>query len=284
MLRQFLAVADAGTLRAAAQALNMSQPPLTAAIRQLEDRLGVRLFERSVKGMALTEAGTALAEDARQVFGQLERAETRACALGNVPKRLRIGFVSAALNSALPTLLHGLNRAGRATPRLSEMSTPEQLEALTCGKIDVGLLHPPVPRLAGLAMHSLGMDPFWAAIPANHPLAGNQTLRFRDIAGEPLVLFPRDQGPVLYEKISGLAHKFAGRFNVVAETRRVHSQLAIVSSGLGVGLVTQSTAGTLSVRGVETIPLSDVSNDLYLELGFMCDDALARSLLPMVTT
>ncbi|HIC79999.1 MAG TPA: LysR family transcriptional regulator, partial [Kiloniellaceae bacterium] len=76
-LRQFLAVAEAGTLRAAARRLNMSQPPLTARIRLLEDRLGVQLFERSVKGMRLTPAGAALAEDARALLGGLARAEAR---------------------------------------------------------------------------------------------------------------------------------------------------------------------------------------------------------------
>ena len=269
MLRQFLAVAETGSVRAAARRLNMSQPPITAALRQLEERLGAPLFERSVKGMAPTPAGRALAEDARSVLARLERAEARVSAIGGRPQALTIGFVSAALNGALPALLRGLG--GEPLPRLAEMTTPEQLNALAGGQIDVGLLHPPIPRVPDFDRASLGRDPFWAALPADHPLAGRKTLRFADIAGEPLVLFPEAQGPVLYDQIRAMAIESSGGFRVAAEARRIHSQLAIVSGGLGVGLVTRSTARALRFGGVTPVPLADTADRLFLELELVAE-------------
>lgn len=266
LLRQFLAVVEAGTVRAAARALHTSQPPLTAAIRQLEERLGVALFERSVWGMRPTAAGAALARDARAIIGHIERAEARVRAVGDRPPPLRIGFVSAALNGVLPALLRGLRAAGKPAPRLFELTTPEQLDALSAGRIDVGLLHPPVPELPGIAGVALGRDPFWAALPADHALTRRAKLTFADIAAEPFVLFPQAQGPVLYDRIRALALAAGGAFHVAAEARRAHSQLAIVAGGLGVGLITRSTAAALRFRGVRAIPLTDTEHTLYLEL------------------
>lgn len=270
-LRQFLAVAEAGTVRAAARQLNMSQPPLTAKIRQLEDRLDTRLFERSVRGMALTQAGEALAQEARILLGRLERAEARVRALGGRPRPLRIGFVSAALSATLSDLLLGLRQSQTPTPELREMTTPEQLDALVAGQIDIALLHPPVPALPDFEGRQLGRDPFWAALPADHRLARRRSIRFAEIAGEPFVLFPRSQGPALFETIETLATEAAGRLQIAAEASRVHSHLALIAGGLGVGLITRSTAQRLSFHGVTAIPLKDTQDRLFLELQLMAE-------------
>ena len=282
VLRQFLAVADAGTVRAAARALHMSQPPLTAAIHQLEERLGTRLFERSVRGMRLTRAGAVLAQDARAILRRLERAEARVLEIGGRPRQLRIGFVSAALNAVLPALLRGLRAAGRPLPQLHEMSTPEQLDALAAGRIDVGLLHPPTPALPDLESLSLGKDPFWAALPSDHPLARRKRLRFAEIAGEPFVLFPERQGPVLHDRIRALVSETAGELRIAAEASRVHSQLAIVSGGLGVGLITRSTAAALRFEGVAAVPLADTTDELFLDLHLMAEADLAEELSALI--
>ena len=125
-----MAVADAGTVRGAAQALPVSQPPLTAAIRGLEKRLGVTLFDRSVRGMQLTVAGAFLVAEARTILARLDRAEQRVREVAGHDQPLRIGFVSAALNGTLARLLQGLLAEGRPPPALSEMTTPEQIAAL----------------------------------------------------------------------------------------------------------------------------------------------------------
>jgi len=277
LLRQFLAVAEAGTVRAAALALNMSQPPITAAIRSLESDLGVDLFVRSAKGMELTPAGDALAADARAILGALARAEARVREVGGRPGPLRIGFVSAALSRALPELLRTVRARGAQQIELLELTTPEQLVRLTDGTLSIGLLHPPVPRVADLSLRPLGRDPFWAALPEQHPLAARPSVTFADIAGEPFVLFPAAQGPVLHAKIRDAAAVAGHDLRIVAEAGRVHSQLAIVAGGLGIGLVTRETARTLHVRGVRAIPIVDTEKMLFLELSALADpETIAR--------
>lgn len=281
-LRQFLAVAEEGTVRAAARRLHMSQPPLTARIAQLEERLGVQLFERSVKGMALTAAGEALAEEARTLLGRLQRAEARVVALGGQAKPLRIGFVSAALSAALPSLLRGLAERQAPSPQLKEITTPEQLEALSGGDLDVGLLHPPVPALEDFESRSLGRDPFWAALPEDHRLARRRAIRFAEIAEDPFVLFPEAQGPALFETIQSLAREAGTTLRVVAEAGRAHSQLALIAGGLGVGLVTRSLAAQLGFKGVKVIPLKDTGERLFLELRMVAEPEAAAALFPFL--
>lgn len=282
VMRQFLAVAENGTVRTAARTLNMSQPPLTAAIRQLEDRLGVALFERSVKGMALTAAGEALAEEARFVLGWLERAERRVVAIAGHPEPLRIGFVSAALNGPLQSLLRGLKTGAEPVPRITEMTTPEQIDAFRDGHLDAGLLHPPFPPVPGIDSFSLGRDPFWAAIPIRHPLAQRSNLCFADIAKEPFVLFPEAQGPTLHAAIRELVALNGETLEIAAEARRVHSQLALVSGSLGVGLIARSAAMTLTFQGVALIPLEGAEDRLFVELHLMAEPGTLRRLLPML--
>lgn len=279
ILRQFLAVAQMGTVRAAARALNMSQPPLTAAIRQLEERLGVALFERSVTGMTLTEAGRELAKEAPAIMGRLERTEARLCEIGGRARPMRIGFVSAALNGVLPALLRGLKAQGQPPPELKELSTPQQIEALTLGHLDVGLLHPPIARLPDFASRSLGRDPFYAALPDDHRLAQRTSLRFSEIANEPLVLFPEPQGPDLYNRIRSLVQEAGSNLKVAAEAKRLHSQLAIVAGGLGVGFVTGQAALNLTVHGVMAVPLTDTKDRLFVELMLVAANNRIEALL-----
>lgn len=270
ILRQVVAVADAGTVRAAAQSLNISQPPLTAAIRGLEERLGVRLFTRSVRGMELTPAGAVLVDEARTILARLDRAERRVQEVAGRAEPLRIGFVSAALNGTLARLLRGLVAQGRPSPALYEMTTPEQLTALSHARLDLGLLHPPVEVLPeGCQIVSLGKDPFLVALPMGHSLAACDDVRFRDLVGEAFVLFPQAQGPQLFGAIRHGIEAAGGTLQIAATARRVHTQLAIVAGGVGVGLVTEGTAKTLSVEGVVFRRLIDVSPNLCMELAMV---------------
>lgn len=269
-LRQFLAVADAGSVRGGAAALHVSQPPLTQAIKRLENDLGVALFTRLPKGMALNQAGRVLVEEARDIAARLDRAEIRIRRAIEHNPIVRIGFVSAALNGALQQLLGML---GCRPVDLTEMTTPEQEAALLEGRIDVGLIHPPITT-RDVAMRSLGRDPFVAALPIDHPLAECRKISFTQIAGEAFVLFPREQGPSLMGAIERLAFEAGHELRIAASAPRVHSQLAIVAGGVGIGLVTSSTANALSFRGVRFIEMSDTSHRLFMELAIVGDEAL----------
>lgn len=267
LLRQFLAVADAGSVRGGAAALNMSQPPLTNAIKRLEDGLGAPLFERQPRGMVLTPAGAVLADEARLILVKIDAAATRAKRAAEKAPPLRIGFVSAALNGALAAVLKQAQSLGGERPVLMELTTPEQVEALTDGQIDVGLLHPPIAA-KDIMTRPLGRDPFCAAIPETHSLAEQPSISFVELLANPLVLFPPEQGPVLTALIERLAEEAGCRIQIAATARRTHSQLALVSSGVGLALVPEGTAAILQVKGVSYRPISDTRDRLFLDLAF----------------
>ena len=258
-LRYFLAVAEQLHFGRAAAALHISQPPLSRAIRALEQRLGVVLFARSRRRVELTPEGTRLLGEARRIVGQLERTvhEVRGMARGE-EGRLRIGFVSLADYGVLPGLLKAFKSARPGVAlSLREMLSPEQAAALAAGELDFGLLLPPVSGAAELEHVVVQRERFVAALPASHRLA---TLRGKlavsALAGEPFVMVPRDIAPGLYDIVTGLAARAGISFNVAQEAIQMQTVVSLVSSGLGVAMVPGSIAN-LGRRGVVYRELAD---------------------------
>ena len=283
-LRYFLAVAEQLHFGRAAAALHISQPPLSRAIRALEERLGVVLFARSRRRVELTPEGTRLLGEARRILGQLERTvqEVRGMARGE-EGRLRIGFVSLADYGVLPGLLKAFKSARPGvTLALREMLSPEQAAALAAGELDFGLLLPPVSGAEGLEHIVVQRERFVAALPARHRLAAAKgKLAVSALAGEPFVMVPRDIAPGLYDIVTGLAARAGISFNVAQEAIQMQTVVSLVSSGLGAAIVPGSIAN-LGRRGVVYRELADSHPrlDLWLawtraELGTAARDFLA---------
>lgn len=258
-LRYFIAVAEQLHFGRAAAALHISQPPLSRAIRALEERLGMALFVRNRRKVELTPAGARLLEEARRTLGQLERTvlELRGMASGE-RGRLRIGFVSLADYGVLPSLLKSYKAARPGVQlALREMLSPEQSLALAAGELDFGLLLPPVSEAEGLEHLVVQRERFVAALPARHRLAAARgPLAMSDLAGESFVMVPRDIAPGLYDIVSGLAARAGFSLNVAQEAIQMQTVVSLVSSGLGVAVVPGSVAN-LGRRGVVYRRLSD---------------------------
>jgi DNA-binding transcriptional LysR family regulator len=252
-LRYFVAVAERLHFGRAAEALHISQPPLSRAIRALEDELGVALFARTRRKVELTAEGARLLEETRRLTGQLERTvhELRAMASGK-HARLRIGFVSLAdYGGVLPELLKGY-KVDHPDVRLSlrEMLSPDQAAALHAGELEFGLLLPPVAGAARLEHLVVQSEHFVVALPAKHPLArGAGRLRLRELAGEPFVMIPRQIAPRLYDIVAQLASQAGMSLNVAQEAIQMQTVVSLVSSGLGAAVVPASVAN-LGRRGV----------------------------------
>jgi DNA-binding transcriptional LysR family regulator len=258
-LRYFLAVAEQLHFGRAAAALHISQPPLSRAIRALEQRLGVVLFARSRRRVELTPEGTRLLGEARRMLGQLERTvqEVRGMARGE-EGRLRIGFVSLADYGVLPGLLKAFKsaRPGIALA-LREMLSPEQAAALAAGELDFGLLLPPVSDAEPLEHLVVQRERFVVALPSSHRLAaGKGKLAVSALAGEPFVMVPRDIAPGLYDIVTGLAARAGISFNVAQEAIQMQTVVSLVSSGLGVAIVPGCIAN-LGRRGVVYREIND---------------------------
>jgi DNA-binding transcriptional LysR family regulator len=269
-LRYFIAVAETLHFGRAAKALHISQPPLSRAIRGLEERLGAVLFARTRRRVELTPAGARLLEEARRTLAQLERAvvELRGMAAGE-QGRLRIGFVSLADFGVLPGLLNAYKAARPGvTLALREMLSPEQAAALSAGELDFGLLLPPVSGAAGLEHLVVQRERFVAALPARHRLAAAKArLEMRELAGESFVMVPRDIAPGLYDIVAGLAARAGFSLKVAQEAIQMQTIVSLVSSGLGAAIVPASLAN-LGRRGVAYRPIADRHPSLELWLAW----------------
>jgi DNA-binding transcriptional LysR family regulator len=270
-LRYFVAVAERLHFGRAAAALNISQPPLSRAIRALEERLGVALFVRTRRRVELTPEGARFLDEARRLIGQLERSvlELRGLASGE-QGRLRIGFVSLADYGVLPGLLKAYKAARpRVTLALREMLSPEQAAALAAGELDFGLLLPPVAEAAGLDHIVVQRERFVVALPSRHRLArGRGKLAMTALAGDPFVMVPREIAPGLYDIVTGLAARAGVSLNVAQEAIQMQTVVSLVSSGLGVAIVPGSIAN-LGRRGVVYRELADSHPRLDLWLAWL---------------
>src|SRR2546428_3092312 len=269
-LRYFVAVAERLHFGRAAGALHFSQPPLSRAIRALEERLGVTLFARSRRRVELTPEGARLLEETRRVIAQIERTvlELRGMASGE-QGRLRIGFVSLADYGVLPGLLKAYKSARPGvTLALREMLSPEQAAALAAGELDFGLLLPPVSGAARLEHIVVQRERFVAALPARHRLARVRgKLAVSELAGEPLVMVPREIAPGLYDIVTGLAARAGISLNVAQEAIQMQTVVSLVSSGLGAAIVPGSVAN-LGRRGVAYREIADPHPRLDLWLAW----------------
>ncbi|MFT3665125.1 LysR family transcriptional regulator [Piscinibacter sp.] len=235
--RQFLALAETLHFGRAAQRLHMTQPPLTQAIQQLERRLGVPLFERTRRSVALTPAGAALVEPVRQVLRQAGALALRARdAAGGELGRIRLGFVSTVGFGPLPGWLRAFREAHPGiTVELREATGDVQAEAFAQRELDAGfVLHapgiappPPLQRL------SLGVEPMLLALHDAAPrrLGAAQLLR------EPLVIFPRAIAPSLYDAVLAFYHRHGATPAIAQEAIQMQTIVNLVSAGLGVALV-----------------------------------------------
>jgi DNA-binding transcriptional LysR family regulator len=255
-LRYFAALAEHLHFGRAAAALHISQPPLSRAIRGLEEQLGARLLTRSKRKVELTPEGARLYEDARRVLGQLERAaqEVAAMAAGQ-SGRLRLGFVSLADYGVLPGLLKAFKAARPGVAlALREMLSPDQAAALAAGELDFGLLLPPVAAdLEHLVVQS---EKFVVALPSRRAVQWRGRVAMRDLAGEAFVMVPREIAPGLYDIVAGLAARAGFSLRVAQEAIQMQTVVSLVSSGLGVAIVPASIAN-LGRRGVVYRELAD---------------------------
>lgn len=268
-LKYFSAVAETLHFGRAAHSLNISQPPLSRAIRALEAQLGVALFVRTRRRVALTAEGERLLEETRRLRGQLERAlsELHAMAAGEAG-RLRIGFVSLADYGVLPGLLKAYKAARPGVSlALREMLSPDQASALAAGELDFGLLLPPAADGAELEHLVVQRERFVVALPVQHRLARSRRVAMRALAGEPLVMVPREIAPGLYDIVANLAARAGFSLNVAQEAIQMQTVVSLVSSGLGAAIVPGSVAN-LGRRGVVYRELADAHPRLDLWLAW----------------
>ena len=271
-LRYFVAVAEELNFSRAARRLQMAQPPLSVAIRQLETELGTDLFQRTSREVTLTEAGRVLLEGARRTLAEADRAVSAAMRAGaGELGGLRVGFSWSARFETLPAIGRAVRERHPDVELLTEeMWNARMIPALRAGTIDVAisLCAEISPELA---YEQLRAEPVIALLTVNHPLAGEQAVALSSLAEEEFVLFPRELAPRLHDTLVGLCRR-AG-FEPTARKESFHTdwELRVLADVPGVTLVPQSVARFLP-RGVVAVPVTEPSERLDTSLIWRSED------------
>ncbi len=266
LLRALIAAADAGSLSRAATAEHLTQQALSQRIQRLEALVGVPLLERTNRGIALTPAGAALAEDARQVLAATERAVLRARSVGTAaPERLVLGHTLASAAALVPRIVDRLAAAlPGLTVQVDEMLARDLPEAVRRGALDVAL----VPHVDGayddLPFEPVAALPLVLALPADDPLASGGPVDLRTVADRVLYVWPRETAPGFYDAV--LAACAAAQFTPQLNTSNGGSTVwTPIAQHLGYGLIASNQVGMLPA-GVVGVPLSEPGAALTLDL------------------
>ncbi|MFC7343511.1 LysR substrate-binding domain-containing protein [Saccharopolyspora griseoalba] len=253
-LTGFVAVAEEGHFGRAARRLNLTQPPLSRQIQQLERELGVELIDRTSRAIRLTPAGRAFLQDARRLLHDADQAARSVRRVtGGRSGVLRLGFTATSAYGVLGGLL---STAREQLPHvevvLHELVTRDQLERLAADALDLGLVRPPVPP--GMASRRLRAEPLLAAVPAGHPLAAVDELELSDFHRAEVVGYSPFEARYFYDLLAATFHEAGVRPTYVQHADQVHTVLALVDAGLGIALV-PATASRLHVEGVVLRPV-----------------------------
>jgi DNA-binding transcriptional LysR family regulator len=254
-LRYFVTLADALNFHRAAARLNISQPPLTVAIRKLEEELGSRLFDRESRGVRLTDAGRAALPAARAALEQAAAVgdAVRAGRMGEMGS-LSVGFVGSAISAALPRIIPAFRtRYPKVELKLEEMTSVSIGEALAARRLDVGLVRLPLLQPGGLEVRVIERDHLVVALLEDHRLARRLAIDIADLAKEPLVL--HHPVSVLRSVVLFACQQAGFSPRIAQDATQVQTLLSLVQSGLGISLVPANMA-RIAPEGVCLLPLS----------------------------
>lgn len=264
-LRYFVVVAEEQSFSRAAQRLHIAQPPLSAQIKQLETELEVRLFDRTSRGVLLTEAGQLLLEEARRILSQVEHTAqaVRSTGRGEVG-RITLGFVPSASNEILPEIIKSFRSAYPGVELfLREMRPDQVVRSLHAGQTDVGFLYLPLED-AALNVSCISREPLVLALPEAHPLASQKSVQLNEVSREPFIMPARYQMPGLYGQVTDACR--AAGFTPQAVQKDVwlmQTIVGLVAGDLGVALVPASLRN-FRRKGVVYRPVSGLSPSVEL--------------------
>lgn len=259
-LRCFVEVATELHFGRAAERLNMTQPPLSRQIRQLEHELGAPLLERTRRSVRLTASGRAFLPEARDILQRCVTAASKArYARQGEAGRVVLGYSAGASHEFLPRVVAAAQQQlPHVDLELREMVSDDQLEALRGERIDLGLIRLPA-HLQGLKMTCVVSEPMALVLPRAHPLARRRrSVQLTDLHDEPFIMYQPGDGRYFHEMLQALFHANGVAPRFVQYVRHTHSMIGLVNAGIGLALVPASTARLrLDNLVVRPIPLPE---------------------------
>ena len=240
-LRYFIAVADELNFRRAAEVLRVAQPAVSAQIKALEEKLEVRLFERTTRSVLLTPAGRVFLDAARRLLDAAAQAQQSARRAHNgIVGTLRLGVVTPATSPQLASVLRQFHqRFPGVQLALFDLTSIEQLRRLRAGELDMGLLRPPV-NFPELEWKFAEESPQVLAAPTGHRLLNKRQLEWKDFDGEKLVMIQPGQQHGYYDAFLAACANAGAKVHAAQYAHDIQSKMWLISAGFGVAPTTAS--------------------------------------------
>ncbi len=250
-LRYFVAVAEELHFGRAAARLHIAQPVLSRQIRAFEDELHVRLFDRDRRSTALTAAGRQLLADAGPLLATAAALHRRVVRAGRDAATFTVGFMPGLTVTAAVRAFS--DRHPELSVELVRTTWSDQVEVLHDGRVDVGFVRLPMEQ-RGLVVRPLFDEPRVVVLSVDHPLAGKESVRITDLAGDHLLQEP-DAVPEWRDVADELR---AGNARPVPSFGSVEEKLEHVAAGHGVSVLPESAARYYTRPDVAVVPVEDI--------------------------
>lgn len=255
-LTYFIAVAEERHFGRAAKRLHIAQPPLSQQIRQFEEQLGAKLFDRTTRRVDLTAAGALMLERGRSILNDVEALQADVYQVGQgATGVLHVGFSGASTYSVMPRIVRA---AGTAYPGLTldlhgEMLTPAMERGLLEHTLDAAILRPPVSS-PEIDFRIINREPLVVALPAHSPLASDRPLSMVELTEQRFVTYPPES--VMYRMTADLCREAGFQHRVSQMAQETSTILSFVAAGGGVALMPASVR-SVQLRGVRYRELED---------------------------
>ncbi len=261
--RYFVAVAEELHFARAAERLGIAQPALSQQIRSLEERMGVRLFDRAHRRVELTEAGAVFLVEVRVALESAEKAVRVAQDVARgASGTIDIGFVGSIMyEPRFPVLLKDY-RDARPDVRLllHEMAPLLQIEQVAARHLDIAIVRSPLPAVLpeGLESFVLASQRLVVVLPRDHRLAEAQDLQLADLSGDSFLSFDDPPGVGLGHAVLSLCREAGFEPDICLRVSEIGTLISLVAAGHGVSLM-PATVAHLQLPGVRYVPLRDIT-------------------------
>ncbi|MCT2385407.1 LysR family transcriptional regulator [Erwinia pyrifoliae] len=267
-LRYFVAVAETRHFTRAADMLGISQPPLSQQIKKLEEEIGTPLLKRLTRGVELTDAGEAFYQDARQILELTGHALEKAKGIARgISGRLSIGFASST--AFHPQIFRLLHRFQHRFPAIKLLPREENMAALMHdlqeGLLDAAFVRLPCESSKAFNLKVIAIEKMALVLPAKHRLCDTPCLSLAQLQDDPLIMFPREVAPSLYEVIISACLRAGFQPQRLQQAPQISSAISMVAAGFGISIVPDSLR-SIQLPGVSFHQIDDavLSSDIAL--------------------
>jgi LysR family hca operon transcriptional activator len=279
-LRYFVAVAEEGSLSEAARTrLHTAQPSLGRQLRELEDEVGVQLFERRPRGIVLTQAGMRFLEHSREILARIDEAvnDTR-----GVRTVLRVGSLPGLEPEVLPRVTQlAQTHAPDVEVRIVSAPSPGLVEQLRAGELDMALMRQ-VEDATDLHFEVVGSHRIVVVLPADHALARNDAVSFEDLRDQTYITVSRRAAPLIRSAVDGWCQQQGLTLIPSHSSDNIASGIALILTTRGFSLMTDY-AGRLIPPEVIVRPLVDEPHPIPLVIAYRPKNPTpARSLVKAI--